>query len=95
MLKGCTRRRKREGRDGIQARWGGLRLARVQRGGHRVGRGRRQVGRSGVRGRVRVRGCSRDSDRLLRLIESWSPCSTRVLLCGLICYKQGEKTFSQ
>lgn len=85
MLKGRARRRKREGRDGIQARWGG----------HRVGTGRRQVGRGGVKGRVGVRGWSRDSDRLLRMIESWSPCSTRILLCGLICYKQGEKTFSQ
>ena len=93
MLKGCARRRKREGRDGIRACWGELRLTRIQRGGHGAGRG--QVGRGGVRGRVWVRGWSRDSDRLLRLIESWSPCSTRILLHGLICYKRGEKIFSQ
>lgn len=56
MLKGCARRRNREGRDGIQAGWGGLRLPGVERGGHGVGRGRGQVGRGSVRGRAGVRG---------------------------------------
>lgn len=56
MLKGRARRRKREGRDGIQARQGGLRLPRVEWGGQGVGRGRGQVRRGGVRGRVWVRG---------------------------------------
>lgn len=86
MLEGCSRgrgRRERSSRAG--GRWGGLVLCCIELRLPRIGRSRRDV-----RG-VRVSVWGRRSNRLLRSIQCWPPCSEGILLGWLISYIKKKK----
>ena len=86
MLEGSSRgrgRRERGGRAG--GRWRGLVRCWVQLGLPRVGSSRRNV-----RG-VRVSIWGGRSNRMLRSIHCWPPCSEGILLGGLISYTKEKK----